>query len=515
MALYSLTAALNAASFPMVSRYQPRSVIIPQYDGRLRDPTTSTTSNADNNPSNVPQMTYCENVLPTSDGVMSVGYTNVLADFVGAGVCFGDDVYVLRNGDTGHWYFCPAQGRNYVTNDLMTVPWASTNPLAGLPVVAGVSTADVDGVTYVCYANTAVLRWEGGAGFTDVSGLLLGGVVAPGIRAICGSGNYLILVYADNSVKWSSLTNPLDFTPSAATGAGSQIPLDIRGNPLYASQISGGFLVHCTENVVAAVYTQNVAQPWIFREVKNSGGLVNGFDNVSREASTGFIYQYSTYGMQQLNLRDAETIHPSVSDYIIQHVVEEFDTVTNLLSITSRGPLIYSKVAFLGGRYLCISLGPARYQYKTAVIFDVALKRWGKLKVDHSDIFARVEAGQDYALHVLKTTGAVDHVIIDGSAVADSGVLILGKYQLSRSAQLCSQELELEVLDASDDLDVFIATSYNGTTVGQILQMIEYASTDNYRKYQKQIEGENLTYIIKGSFMLATALLTVTKGARS
>jgi hypothetical protein len=512
MADYTLTAALNAASFPLVTRYQNRSIIIPQYDGRLRNPTNNVNSVLDNNPNNIPQILFCENIIPNADGILSVAYTaGQISVFPGAGVA--DDAFLLRDGDVNTWYFCPAQGMNYVSPNF-GAPWVSTNPIAGAPVVPTpqVSLAEINGVTYVAYANTALLRWETTGNFTDVSASLVGASVG-GIRAICSSGNYLILVYSDNSVKWSSLTDPLDFTPSAATGAGSQIPIDMKGPPSYVSSISGGFLVHCAENTVAAVYTQNVAQPWIFREVKNSGGLAFGLAGISRESSTGYIYQYSTYGLQQLDLRTAETIHPEITEFLSLSVLETFDTLTNLLTITKDYPF-WLKIAFLAGRYLCVSYGSGENNYQYAFWYDTVLKRWGKLKIDHADLFSI-----GGTIYVLQRDGTVRGV---GATTASSelfeisgtGVAIFGRYQLSRSAGICSQEVELEVLDGTQDVTVDVVVNYNGTSLSQIFSMLEYESVDNYRKFQKQIEGQNLSYIIKGDFKLSTILYTFTRGAR-
>lgn len=515
MARYEFTAALNAATFPLVTRFQPRPVVIGQLDGRLRDPSSSTTNNLDNNPQNIPQVLYCENVLPTDAGVRSIGYSDVQPAFPAAYVATKqDDVFILRDGDVSSWFFEPARGLNYVTTAL-GAPWVSTNPIAGAPLVTPpyVTLAYVNGFTYVCYENNVLLRWDGGAGFTDVSGSLIG-ITSTGIRAICGAGNYLIVIYADNSTKWSSLTDPLDFTPSTLTGAGSQIPLDIRGYPTALSPISGGFLIHCSENTVAAVYTQNAAQPWIFREVKNSGGIGDRWNDTARDMSTGFIYQFNKYGLQQLNLRDAETIHANLTEFVSSGVLETFDNTTNLLSITR--DTFSRKISFLSGRFLCLSYGAvAESQFQYVLIYDVALRRWGKLKVDHIDIFTDTDVADVFdSVYVLKNDGVCTKVVIDLAATGSDGVIILGRYQLSRGYQICSQELELEVLDGSDIVTVDIAVNYNGTTVGQMNSMVLYESDDNYRKFQQQIEGSNLSYIIKGSFNLATALLTITKGAR-
>ena len=520
MAQYKFAAALNAATFPLVTRFQPRPVLIGQMDNRLRDPSSNPQSNFDNNPQNLPQVTYMENVMPTTEGCRSTGFSNVQAAIPGAGT--PDDVYIIRDGGINSWYYMPAQGMNYVTQTFGN-PWVSTNPLAGAPLGTGVdvSLAYVNGVSYSCFSQTALLQWNG-VNFVNVSGTLAG-IAIGNLRSICGAGNYLIGIdAATNSIRWSSLTNPLDFVPSTITGAGNQIPLDMRGPPELLSPISGGFLIHCSENVVAAVYTNNVAQPWIFREVRNSGGIITRY-GLSKESSTGSVYMFNHYGLQSLNLRDAENIHANVTDFITDKILETFNSATNLLSI-SRVTQLHVKLAFVAGRYLCLSYTDVAAPYPTykyALIFDSSLKRWGKIKVDHKDIFGsgvnlndRPKSAGD-GLHVLKPDGSVDQIVLDERVQADSGVLILGRYQLSRTHQICSQELELEVFDSNEAPTVHIATNYNGTTVGEILAMTLHQATDNYRRYQKQIEGENLSYIIKGSFSIASLLLTTTKGART
>lgn len=520
MADYRITAALNAAMFPFTTRLHQRSVMIGQLDGRLRDPASSPQSNYDNNPNNIPQMVYCENIMPTADGVRSVGYVdNVQAAFPGAGT--GDDVFILRDNGDNSWFFSPARGMNYVTTAL-GAPWVSMSPLPGAPLAPAAVTpsfAYVNGTMYVLYPGGAgfarMLRWDAGV-FTDVSAFLaLSGLQAFEIRCICASGNYMIALDYNNQVHWSNLTNPIDFAPSTLTGAGLQIPIDIKGPALRLSTIPGGFVIHCTENAIAALYTNNSVQPWIFREIKNSGGLTT-IEGIARDISTGSVYMYGRYGLQSLNLREAENIHPDLTDFIEAGVVETFNNATNLLAV-SHNARIFTKLAFLGGRYLCISYGTTNSYgpFDYVLIYDTAFRRWGKLKITHYDIFTNVDAvGLASSLYALKGDGSCSLIVLDDRAATRNGVTILGRYQLSRSSQICSQELELEVTDTADTVTATIAANFDGTTLGALLPMVLASSSDNYRLFQKQVEAENLSFIIKGDYTLATALLTFTKGAR-
>jgi len=508
MAEHKFTVALNAATFPLVTKFQPRSVVIGGLDNKLRNPASTANSNQDNNPQNLPQVLYCENVMPTDEGVASVGYAQLQAQ-VASATAF-DEVFILRNEFEDTAFFSPALGLNYVTS-AFGVAWASTDPLATAPETAEVSVAYVNGVTFVCYSRVALLQWDG-TNLNDVSASLAGTAIAD-IVAITGSANYLLALTTDLSVKWSSLVDPLDFVPSDTTGAGSQIPADLRGKGICLTAIVGGFIYHCTQNAVAALYTNNSSAPWVFREIKNAGGI-SSRKHVTTDNNSGATFIWGTNGFQQLNLREAENQFPALTDYLAGYIKETFDGSTNLLTVTRLATPYAVKLAYVAGRYLVASYGEVSaglYQY--ALVYDNGLKRWGKLKVNHEDCFSGY-FGARQSICFLDNNGVVNSAILDDRTGTDSGVLILGRYQISRTAQICSQELELECLDSADNPTVIVSTSYNGTTVGEQLPMVVYSNTGNYRCYQKQIEGENLSFILKGGFHLATALITATKGAR-
>lgn len=510
MADYKFTAALNADQIPPITRNQQRSIVIAGLDNRLKNPAVSNMTNQDNNAVNMPQVIYAENVIPTSGGLKSVGYTKVQNAAIPANARF-DDIYILRDTNETTWNFSPASGYNFVCNLDFGTPWVSTSPVAGAPLAttAQFSIAYVNGVTYICYAGVYLGEWDG-AVFIDRSAALVGVAIA-NVKAICGSGNYLVLVTADSSVKWSSLTNPLDFTISVITGAGSQIPVDIRGPASYLTPTSGGFLIHCTSNTVAAIYTQNSAAPWIFREVKTSGGLNNDNTRVTKDGTNGQVFMYSTNGIQTLNLRDAETIHAQVSDFLGSRLIESFDSTTNIFTLTKYGTDLKVKANLLNGRYFCLSYGSV-LPYTYVLVFDLILKRWGKLKFTHVDI---VTSYGDYkeTMYALQGDGTVYQLIMDDRTAADSGVLILGRYQLNRANRICSQELELELLDATEAVTADVLVYDNGTVPSYAVHMTAAESTDNYRLFQAQVEGESLAFAIKGTFTIASAILTFTKGA--
>lgn len=511
MAQHRFTAALNAASFPFLTSLAPRSVVITGLDNVLRDAVATQGQNIlDNNPKQFPQILYCENILPTAEGVMSVGFLAAQAAFA-AGTA--TEIYTLRDENENRWLFDPASGKNYVATAIGQ-PWISYNPLA--PTSAQFSLAYVNGITYICYAGLYIGHWDSTIpGFVDDSGVLSGIAVA-NIKAIGGSGNYLLALTTDNAVHWSSLTVATDFTPSASTGAGTQIPSDIRGPVIYITPMSGGFLIHCLENTVAAIYTNNTSAPWIFREVKNAGGITFPLFQLAKGLANDNAYIIGTAGLQKLSLREAEMLLPQVTDFLGGRAIETFNTATNQLSVTRLNQNMVYKIDMLAGRYLCFSYGIITFTH--LLIYDTVLRRWGKIVTDHVAVFswpdtAASNPATSESLYLLASDGSARQIVMDQRIAADSGVLILGRYQISRSRRTCSEELDLELLDGSETPTVVVGASWYGTASFDNLQtMVLNVSNANYRNYQKQVEGENLCFIIKGSFNIGTALVTLTRG---
>lgn len=513
MAEYKFTAAINPAVFPFISAFQNRPIIIPGADNRLRLANSGARdTETDNNPTPYPAIAYCENVIPTLEGVKSVGYT-LLQDEVPGETKF-NDVYQLRDALNNFWYFSPAEGLNYVISNIGS-SWTSTDPLIST-TQDPVSLAYVNGRQFVLYSTNILLEWDG-TNFIDQSASLTGVAIAD-IIAICASGNYMCLICTDLSFKWSSLVNPLDFVPDDTTGAGSQIPSDARGGGVYLTQLSGGVLIHFDQNTVAALTTNNSAQPWVFREVRNAGGLIN-YRGVSTDNISGNCVMWGTNGFQIVGLRDADNVFPALTDFLAGNVFETFDSTTNLLTITrDSGPISARiKINFFLNRYYTISYMQSGVddpdgEYTYALIYDTQLRRWGKLKIGHKDIFLLAESPRE-SLMLIKENGAGYLIDINYTVNTGEGVVIMGRYQLSRTSQVCSQEVELEVLGFEDNPTVHVATNYNGRTVGEIFEMIPYEVDETYRSFQKQIEGLNLSFIIKGTFHLSTMIVTCTKGA--
>jgi hypothetical protein len=71
----------------------------------------------------------------------------------------------------------------------------------------------------------------------------------------------ILLAWNETTLYWSSTTDPTDFTPSLATGAGSGGVQNIKGAITIAAPISTGLIVYSNQNAVAAVYSGNARFP--------------------------------------------------------------------------------------------------------------------------------------------------------------------------------------------------------------------------------------------------------------
>ena len=176
--------ALNAANFPLLTRLQSRTVVQPGLDNNVRttEKFYGTSESADYS---IPQLLYCENVIPTAEGVQSVGYETIIEGIPGE--TGFDQAITLRDQDENNFLFCPADGTNYIYT-ANAGEWVSVNPFSsgGVPV----SRAYVNGRTFICYSGLGVYEYDSTLG--TFSKQTLTGLTDAEVRGIGASNNYLI-----------------------------------------------------------------------------------------------------------------------------------------------------------------------------------------------------------------------------------------------------------------------------------------------------------------------------------
>ena len=523
MSFEKFTALLTAAEFPFVSSFLPRPVMIPGLDSAPHAPRSFTGAGDSHNPE-IPQQFYGQNIIPTNEGLMSVGYEQVIPALVGA-MDF-DQVITLRDVDENTFLFSPARGKNYIYTQ-NSGAWASVNPFGGWAFDL-VTRSYVNGRTFVCYEKKNTYEYDTAAG--TFNPVVFNGLIPADVDGIASSNNYN-LTWSNITIRWSSLIDPLDFVPNINTGAGNAIPQDVKGPIRCVAAISGGFVLYTTKNAVAALYTNNVRAPFVFREISNAGGVQNP-EQVTIDATLGYHYAWTTAGLQKISVNSAETLDPGAADFLAGRIFEEFNLSTLTLTITPQSLDIKVKVAFVSGRFVVISYGKqiSPQVYTHAIVYDTILKRWGKLKINHVDCFSFpypnligfiTDTPPKRSVGFLQSDGTIQLLIMDYRTKQDQGVLLIGRFQLVRQKEITHQGLELESLTQAYPPNVYLLRSVNGKAfeAPQQLQMVEDGGS--YKRYGGPTysgngpapgrTGKNISYLLTGSFQLSTAIITVTR----
>jgi hypothetical protein len=540
MAKQRFSGAINAASFPFLSALQQRTVVQPQLDNAVRSGGATgfygTIESAD---WGLPQLLYCENVLPTAEGYTTVGFQRMIEGL--PDVDGFDQVITLRDEDENNFLFAPAGGLNYIFTG-NSGEWISTDPIDAAG--KAVSRAYVNGRTFVCYEGLGIFEYDTTA--ETFLPVVIVGLLPADIRGIGASNNYLI-AYSKITVHWSSLIDPLDFVPSLATGAGFAVPQDVKAEINAVVGTAGGFMIYTAKNAVAAVYTQNARAPFTFKEIANAGGLET-YEQVTSDQNSGPQYAWTTGGMQKITTQGSEAFSAELNDFLAGRVWEYWDSANKkLVQVKSPDVEFTVKVAYVASRYLVISYSTTLdgiYQY--ALIYDTALKRWGKVKIDHVDCFSypypNVFGDLTYddlsavpydqliytsyddlsigvqslqpskrSLAFLGANGSVDLLVADYNKVDQAGVMIFGKFQMLRARLATIQQLDLEAIYAPNSpVTVTAIAAWDGKDLAVAKPMQLLLDGPESKRYAKRVTGQNISFAMEGAFSMTTYILEMT-----
>jgi hypothetical protein len=533
----TLRGNLAAANFPFISDFQGRTIIIPQYDSNY-DRQLNSAADPDKD-KGIPQVFYMHNCIPAETGYQSVGYTQLIAAANPAQTDF-DQYFVLRDTSENKALFVPSTGKNYVYT-AVSAAWNSINPLVegSFPSTGLVTVSYIHKRTFVYYEKVGAFEYD----FTTAmfSSVSFTGLTPTNIKGICSAVGYNI-AFDDFTIYWSSATGETDFVPSLVTGAGSEIPNDLKGKIVAILPVPQGFFIYSTKNVVSAFYSGNVRFPWIFREIPNSAGITST-NNVGWQATLSLQYAWTTAGLMKLDRGGAEEVFPGVTDFISSHVFEDFDEVTEVFTTTYTLSNFKSKLTFVGSRYLIFSYGISSLTH--ALLYDTTLKRWGKLKITHIDVFEwpapnffgvrsydqlspntyddLVDNTYDQLsqqqfttssprkdLCFLQQDGTVQLVNFDIGNTAANGVLFIGKYQFVRSSFISLLATELECIRQQSTnfvhkwLTTFDGKFFQATNTPMLMSS---PTNSLVRRYQGRTVGQNHTLYIKGAFNLVSFLI--------
>lgn len=538
---------LLSAEFPMLTDLWGETVINPSGD------MPNAAFGADD--INKPRVYYMENVMPTSAGYQSVTLND--NPFTAPGMTalrYFSSIFKIKcpnpsfipgtpatefitvyigttTGALALWVLDSTQGPDWVIKS----PPVSTTifPLE-------LTTAWVNGQTYLFIAGKGCFHWD----ITTHTFILdpLAGVTEANITGITGANGYMI-AYGENSVLWSSLVDPLDFSPSLVTGAGGGQVGELKDQIVGAFNITGGFILYSFVNAVQASYTGNSQFPFKLQEIPASGGIVsNAAVSWQDNGDTHIIY--GTKGLQTLSIgSNAAQIFPEVTEMLSAGYTEVFDSVNlvfNKINISfSDAFSVPISINMIGTRYIVISydattptLGGGQYTtYSRALVYDRALSRWGKVVIDHVDVIEATSIGSSTVVQEFPTS-AVNFVNFEGTlttmdqqfTIAEQqqgngiSVLLLGKFQLQRNRGIYLQRAKFENLIAGQTWNCYALPTYDGKTFAPAVQLTNLVAADeesglNIQTFGGRVYGKNVSVLLIGNFNLSSAQVDLVIGA--
>lgn len=323
-----------------------------------------------------PQILALQNVLPTKQGYSSLDRTVQIA----AG----------PEGKTFEHVFSvtAVDGLDYLIGKLsdgIAVSLAGTDAwtfiaVSGLSSPYQLTTAEVDGELYLHFSGTSTKKFIAGG---TLEAYTLEGLDTGVILGITAASGYL-LAYSAERIFWDHPDTRGDFTPQL-NGAGSQQIADLKGKIVAVLPLANGFIVYSATNAVGAQFSGNPTFPWVFREIANSSGIENIY-NVAFRSNLDSHLAWTRSGMQEVSYQGAKLAFPQLTEFLNKGILEDFSFATGFTR-TEGGVLFSVKLELVGHRYLSVSYGPEENNYNDALVLDLELKRWGKIKVPHASIF--------------------------------------------------------------------------------------------------------------------------------
>ena len=526
--------ALTAPDFPFLYRDAQRAVIDPRGDVNRVGPGTKESMDW-----NTPQLLFCENVMPISRGFISTQ----MAAAIGAagGTTAFDQAIIVRDRKENTTLVVPAKGENWIY-DAFAASWKQTLPFNFIHKL--ITRAYTQGRSFIMYEKSKLLEYDGDT--TELIDrtaelVLPSGFDISEIRGIGGASNYLLL-FTDIEILWSSPTDPLNFDRSLNNGSGFQTPQDVRGAISCILPVSGGAIIYTLRNAVSLTYTNNAAAPFVFRGISNSGGVAS-YEQVAYDADERYQYVWGSGGLQRINLQSADSVFAEVSDFLTSSWYEEYDYVNHKVVGRSAGGSLSTKLTYVSQRFLVVSYGLTAGAYSYALIFDSALQRWGKVKVEHVDAvtfpYPNVSGDLTYAqlsmsyaglgsttyaelgvavvsvsppknsIAFLKADGTVEILVIDYRVRSAQGVAVMGQIQHNRRKRTTLHGAELEGVDSSTAPKLFALSSDNGKDVSRVTEFICYEQSELYRRHLGRVVGKNHQLALEGAFQLTGLLVQV------
>lgn len=528
MAQFPFRLNLQSMVFPLLSELSGRTVINPGADQTFVPGVSISVENTQVPVDRgTPQVYYMHNVMPSTYGYQSIGYTTQyegidwqgsapspvsfeVARLIQGGQLDGESRPVSTSFKT--YISNPRAGTaGVMTLDPATKRWKVAAGAPNLAEDTRITVATVNGVSYIffsklgCYiynnsTNTLIPRPLAGLDTSKVLGII--------------SSNGYLLAYTADSVAWSSVTNVEDFVISDVSGAGGGSVQEAKGKIVTAATTSLGFILYTAANSVSVIYSGNADFPWNFKGISSSGG-VSDPELVSEEQTGGFQQVYTTNGLQRIGHTGAQTTMPQVTDFISGNLFEDYDPVTNKFTTVDFNWSMRKGLGVIADRYIVISYGLDPIKSMThALVMDLAQSRLGKLKIPHNFCFElksladQVVENPRGSLAVLQSDGTIKAVDFTFTKLAEDSVMLLGKFQLARQRMVELFSMELENIKVGSGFKIDALASLDGKNYLEPVEGYLLESSPNYRNYVfDSVVGVNVSIVVRGRFNIISAIL--------
>lgn len=531
----AVTFRLNVtpANIPLLSMWHGRSLIKPEATD-----SNYITSNAYGGLSSdrdvgVPSPLYMHNVMPTIFGLTSVSYKQVS----NAASLKAKSTGVLRTCTELRYPFLATESGNYVLDN------GSWRTIGGFSNPKHVTFAHIHKATYICHAYSFVQKLNETTNMLEV--VELKGLNSVDILGVTHANNYLIAYTAD-TIHWSSSLDSTDFVPQLATLAGSIIPLHVRGAIVGCRPTRDGFIIFTTVNMVKATFSGDPEFPFRFMEIVGSGG-VTSLDHVSADNNSDAYYCWTNKGIQAAPKTGEEVanLFPEVTDFLTGHVFEDYIGDTTKQPSTNESEVWSSqtqswpdtpegynelkqytftgtmqvRVALVANRFLVVSYGiPSSPTLTHAVVYDISMKRWGKLRTPHMECFELDPATQtsylvepNHSMAFLATNGVVSTLDLETATTDTDSVIFFGKLQGTRSRITTLHSIEVEsTLPKKATLSVL--TSLDGKNFNPAIYPMRQIDTKHLSVWLMRTTGINHSFKLTGTFDISSMQGTMTLG---
>lgn len=345
-----------------------------------------------------PSPFWVENVMPITNGIASVGKSEHLPkDALPIGLIDLDipedaEVYTVLNPGGASTYLMYYNGKILTFNRDGTV-WVEQVNIGD--TAFQLSVFYLKGITYVFHKELGLKTLDTNFALVDA---VMVGLVAGDLRYVTAAVSYMICV-TDSAVIWSSPNNPLWFTPNTTgnnDGAGSTSVLTLRGNIQTCLPTPKGFNIYTDQNIVVGRFSGNSKNPWIFTESPNSSGVFSN-KHVTFKSNLPVHYVWTDMGIAEVGPQGTELVFPELTEFISGNIIERYNVLTNTLDQEKNVQLSVT-LNFVNNRFLTVSYGIDRTIKEFILLYDILLKRWGKITIRHRAVFNLTTPKSDFTM---------------------------------------------------------------------------------------------------------------------